>query len=436
MSSGMHPFGDAVKRQLNIISYECDLKLFSNPDMLDSTGVLAEELIGDMISREPVRRPTAKAILSHPFFWNAEKILNFLQDVSDRVEKIDFQSDPLKTLEKNSKFITREDWNLHLDETITSDLRKYRAYQGNSVRDLLRALRNKKHHYHELSIETQMRLGPIPQSFMKYWIDRFPRLLSHSYHALESCSNEPIFSCYYPSTCYVFSKPRYFYEETEDFKPFDTGSKSRDSPNRFNYKPMNYPNFVMTRKTGPKFQNNYGPMNNGDGTNLSTYTRATKKGAYNFHRFANNEQNNYKPEHNENLKWADNAKAYEFIEVTRNEQTFEKCDNEERGEQYDNGAKEKRVLNVRNVDFDKIDATKADDSEKKGDNFEKKAKNTDNPKFDKSKKKNKIDAAVSKEPEPLEDDGFTKVRYRGHGNSKKQKNNEQVTWIIPNQEKK
>lgn len=79
MSNGMHPFGDAVKRQLNILSYERDLKLFSNPDMLDSTGVLAEELIKDMINREPIKRPTAKAILSHPFFWNAEKILNFLQ---------------------------------------------------------------------------------------------------------------------------------------------------------------------------------------------------------------------------------------------------------------------------------------------------------------------------------------------------------------------
>lgn len=71
------------------------------------------------------------------------KIVFISQDVSDRVEKIDFQHDPLKTLEKNSKYITREDWNLHLDESITSDLRKYRAYQGASVRDLLRALRNK-----------------------------------------------------------------------------------------------------------------------------------------------------------------------------------------------------------------------------------------------------------------------------------------------------
>lgn len=71
------------------------------------------------------------------------KIDFILQDVSDRIEKIDFQHDPLKSLEKNSKYITRDDWNLHLDESITSDLRKYRAYQGNSVRDLLRALRNK-----------------------------------------------------------------------------------------------------------------------------------------------------------------------------------------------------------------------------------------------------------------------------------------------------
>lgn len=50
---------------------------------------------------------------------------------------------PLKNLEKNGKMVVRDDWNLHLHELITSDLRKYRGYHGNSVRDLLRALRNK-----------------------------------------------------------------------------------------------------------------------------------------------------------------------------------------------------------------------------------------------------------------------------------------------------
>lgn len=96
-----------------------------------------------MIQKDPVKIPHAKAVLKHPYFWNADKILNFLQDVSDRIEKLDYSVQPLKILEKNSKYITRNDWNLHLDDSITSDLRKYRGYHGNSVRDLLRALRNK-----------------------------------------------------------------------------------------------------------------------------------------------------------------------------------------------------------------------------------------------------------------------------------------------------
>lgn len=79
MSNGQHPFGDVVKRQLNILSYEYDLRMFSNPDCLDSTGILAEELIKDMINQDHTQRPPAKAILTHPVFWHSEKILNFLQ---------------------------------------------------------------------------------------------------------------------------------------------------------------------------------------------------------------------------------------------------------------------------------------------------------------------------------------------------------------------
>lgn len=77
------------------------------------------------------------------FIKNWKINLNIFQDVSDRVEKLEYSVEPLKTLEKNGKFVVRQDWNLHLDDTITADLRKYRGYQGNSVRDLLRALRNK-----------------------------------------------------------------------------------------------------------------------------------------------------------------------------------------------------------------------------------------------------------------------------------------------------
>jgi Ribonuclease 2-5A len=37
----------------------------------------------------------------------------------------------------------QRDWRKHVGEEIAADLRKYRNYRGSSVRDLLRALRNK-----------------------------------------------------------------------------------------------------------------------------------------------------------------------------------------------------------------------------------------------------------------------------------------------------
>lgn len=88
-------------------------------------------------------RPTARAVLNHPLFWHTERVLSFLQDVSDRVEKAQLNTEPLRTLEKNATLIVKDDWNTQLEPEITNDLRKFRGYQGGSVRDLLRALRNK-----------------------------------------------------------------------------------------------------------------------------------------------------------------------------------------------------------------------------------------------------------------------------------------------------
>ena len=43
----------------------------------------------------------------------------------------------------NYRRVVRDDWRLHIDVEVATDLRKYRSYRGESVRDLLRALRNK-----------------------------------------------------------------------------------------------------------------------------------------------------------------------------------------------------------------------------------------------------------------------------------------------------
>lgn len=68
------------------------------------------------------------------FFW---------QEVSDRVEKADSADYVLRELENDGEKIVKYDWKNHIHEEVASDLKKYRSYYGSSVRDLLRALRNK-----------------------------------------------------------------------------------------------------------------------------------------------------------------------------------------------------------------------------------------------------------------------------------------------------
>lgn len=143
LSNGDHLFGDEIKRQGNILSHEYDLSKLMSQSKRPYENILAKEIIIDMINKDSSKRPTADALLKHPLFWREEKILAFLQDVSDRIEKLDIYTDPLRILERNAKFIVRDDWGLHLSEGITEDLKKYREYHGVSVRDLLRALRNK-----------------------------------------------------------------------------------------------------------------------------------------------------------------------------------------------------------------------------------------------------------------------------------------------------
>lgn len=66
------------------------------------------------------------------------------------------------------------------------------------MRDLLRAVRNKKHHFRELPAEVRQALGRVPDSFVQYFTERFPRLLLHTHRAMGSCASESLFLAYYP----------------------------------------------------------------------------------------------------------------------------------------------------------------------------------------------------------------------------------------------
>ncbi|RUS89808.1 hypothetical protein EGW08_002420 [Elysia chlorotica] len=192
LTEGRHPFGESLRRQANILNGEYTFKYLPRDEHY-----VARMLIERMINFQPDKRPRATVILEHPFFWSKEKQLAFFQDVSDRVEKEDETCEVVLKLENQGLPVVRFDWRKNITVELQEDLRKFRSYRGSSVRDLLRAMRNKKHHYRQLPDPVKRTLGSVPDEFVTYFTSRFPQLLLHVYSAMECCQHERIMQPYY-----------------------------------------------------------------------------------------------------------------------------------------------------------------------------------------------------------------------------------------------
>jgi serine/threonine-protein kinase/endoribonuclease IRE1 len=67
-----------------------------------------------------------------------------------------------QALEKGASCVIRDDWIKTTDSVVAKDLRKYHTYCGKSVIDFLKAIRNKKVHYNQVSGKAKALLGEIP----------------------------------------------------------------------------------------------------------------------------------------------------------------------------------------------------------------------------------------------------------------------------------
>lgn len=195
LSGGGHPFGESLYRQANILAGAPRL---AHLEEEAHDQVVARSLVEAMLSQLPQARPSAPEVLAHPFFWSRAKQLQFFQDVSDWLEKEPEQAPLVTGLEAGGSEVVRGDWYKHISVPLQTDLRRFRTYQGTSVRDLLRAVRNKRHHYRELPAELRQALGHVPDGFVQYFTARFPRLLLHTHQAMSSCASESLFRPYYP----------------------------------------------------------------------------------------------------------------------------------------------------------------------------------------------------------------------------------------------
>uniref|UniRef100_A0A8C5E7D8 non-specific serine/threonine protein kinase n=1 Tax=Gouania willdenowi TaxID=441366 RepID=A0A8C5E7D8_GOUWI len=115
VSRGQHPFGDSLRRQVNILSGEYSLSHFMD-DMHDD--VIALDLIELMISSEAEARPSTASVLKHPFFWKPDKQLLFFQDVSDRIEKEPLDGPIVVRLETAGRTVVRTNWRMHISSPL------------------------------------------------------------------------------------------------------------------------------------------------------------------------------------------------------------------------------------------------------------------------------------------------------------------------------
>jgi len=195
---GSHPFGEWYEREANIMHNRPNIEALKNisPDAYD--------LVGSMIQRNQSARPTAKQVCEHPLFWPPDRRLAFLCDVSDRLEseapnaegEAPTSSFAAKSLaiERNASKVVGLAWDSLLDKELIGNVQKFRTYDPSSVRDLLRLIRNKHHHFDELPSRIKESMVSNTDGLLEYFEARFPRLLIHCYSVFRDIlpSDDPI----------------------------------------------------------------------------------------------------------------------------------------------------------------------------------------------------------------------------------------------------
>ncbi|KAJ7779580.1 ribonuclease 2-5A-domain-containing protein, partial [Mycena olivaceomarginata] len=180
LTSGGHPFGDRFEREVNIMK---GAKNLQGLERFGEEGEEAVDLISAMLHAEAHERPDTTTYASDRF------------EIMTQIPKELY----LLVLERGASGIVGNDWLSRLDPLFLENLGKFRKYDGRSVQDLLRALGNKKHHYQDLPDKVKRNLGLMPEGFLAYFTQRFPRLFLHVHSVVGDTSlrTESMFGSYF-----------------------------------------------------------------------------------------------------------------------------------------------------------------------------------------------------------------------------------------------
>ena len=138
-------------------------------------------LLSDMRNRFPV---SMNKLSKHVAFWPKEKALDFFVVVSEVLELK--QRRHREFVEENGHTVISISWHDTLDPVVRDLVvqGRRRSYEPTSVADLLRLIRNLACHYYNFPPSVRASLGPFG-SLGSMWTGLFPRLLLHTFEAME-----------------------------------------------------------------------------------------------------------------------------------------------------------------------------------------------------------------------------------------------------------
>ncbi|XP_020486210.2 uncharacterized protein [Labrus bergylta] len=145
LSGGHHPFGD--------ISFKCENNIHEGKYTLDHVqDVVAKDLIEWMINEEPKKRPKVEECLSHPFFWDPDKRVDYLKMVGNIKEVAKYKNaDPelISSLEKHAGEGSYKQWKHQFPEELVGTVAGKKKSYSEDILGLLRFIRNLHEHYQE-----------------------------------------------------------------------------------------------------------------------------------------------------------------------------------------------------------------------------------------------------------------------------------------------
>ncbi|XP_033840026.1 probable serine/threonine-protein kinase ireA isoform X1 [Periophthalmus magnuspinnatus] len=141
LSGGHHPFGNRFLCEANI--------LFGKYNLEHVDDQVAKDLIEWMINEEPRNRPNVEECLSHPFFWNNHKRVEYLKKVGNRDEIAKCWTAKNEFISAVEEFVVEgslNDWKTKFSEELVQKKDKRgKAYPENAL-GLLRFIRNLYEH--------------------------------------------------------------------------------------------------------------------------------------------------------------------------------------------------------------------------------------------------------------------------------------------------